>query len=189
MSQFKAGHLPSFFANVTAQEKMVAAGAERSTPQQSDILIQLAEAPFNKRRLMLLGYVQEQSCKVLGLDSVEAVGERVPLNELGLDSLMAVELRNLLGSNLKLKRALPATLVFDYPTVEAMTNYLAKEISLLEPEGQIENHQNERQSQAEGDRQDILNTLTSLEELSDEEVDQVVAQQGQHSENWEFTDE
>lgn len=187
MGQFKAGRIPTFFANMTPQEKMGATVAKLSTPEQADILRQLAEAPLNKRRLLLLGYVQEQTCKVLGLDSVQAVGERVPLNELGLDSLMAVELRNLLGGNLKLKKALPATLVFDYPTVEAMTDYLAKELSLLEPETKTEDHQ-ETVSQPEGDK-GILNTLNSLEELSDEEVDQLFAQQMQHLENWGLTDE
>jgi hypothetical protein len=41
---------------------------------------------------------------------------------------MAVELRGRLGTGLGLKRSLPATLVFDYPTIEAIADYLAREI-------------------------------------------------------------
>ena len=41
---------------------------------------------------------------------------------------MAVELRNLLGSGLELKKNLPATLLFDYPTLDAVVDYLAREV-------------------------------------------------------------
>ena len=49
---------------------------------------------------------------------------RSRLVELGLDSLMAVQLRDLLESGLGLGRVLPATLVFDYPTIEAVSRFL-----------------------------------------------------------------
>jgi hypothetical protein len=41
---------------------------------------------------------------------------------------MAIELRNLLGAGLGLDRTLPATLLFDYPTIGALANYLTEEI-------------------------------------------------------------
>ena len=56
---------------------------------------------------------------------------RRPLSELGLDSLMAVELRNALGASLK--RTLPATLLFDYPTLETLTDFLLKELAPSQP--------------------------------------------------------
>jgi aryl carrier-like protein len=51
-----------------------------------------------------------------------------PLHELGLDSLRAVELRNRLGAGLGLKRPLSATLLFDYPTLAAVADHLAREV-------------------------------------------------------------
>jgi NADPH:quinone reductase-like Zn-dependent oxidoreductase len=85
----------------------------------------LAEMPVEQHQAMLVGYVRDQSLKVLGLDPSYPLDRRKPLRELGLDSLMAVELRNCLGAGLALQQKLPATLVFDYPTVESLAGYLA----------------------------------------------------------------
>jgi myxalamid-type polyketide synthase MxaB len=189
LRHFKSDHLPSFFVDIAPQEKTAATTAEPQAHPQLGILEQLAEAPLNRRRGLLLGYVQEQARKVLGLETVQAVGERIPLNELGLDSLMAVELRNLLGSSLNLKRALPATLVFDYPTVEAMTDYLGREIAVLKAEAGTEDQQHEVQPEPRSEGQGMMDVLTQVEELSDEEVDRLFAQQLQHIENWGFDDE
>jgi acyl carrier protein len=54
-----------------------------------------------------------------------------PLSELGMDSMMAVELRNALGQ--RVGKVLPATLAFDYPTVEALTRWLLDEVLVVQP--------------------------------------------------------
>jgi hypothetical protein len=181
--QFAGGHLPVFFSEISLPQKSHEAALKSSAPQAPDFLAQLAEAPANKQQSLLLAYVQEQARKVLGLDSVHSVGERIPLNEMGLDSLMAVELRNLLGAGLRLKRALPATLVFDYPTIEAITGYLAREMSLLEPTAQTSAVETQEASAIDG--QGLLDVLATVEELSDDEVDRLFAQKMGHMENWD----
>jgi acyl transferase domain-containing protein/NADPH:quinone reductase-like Zn-dependent oxidoreductase/acyl carrier protein len=74
-------------------------------------------------RLPLPDLVRAAAATVLGLSSDADLPADQPLRELGLDSLMAVELRNRLAR--ELDRSLPATLAFDYPTVSAIVSHLA----------------------------------------------------------------
>ena len=87
----------------------------------------LAQAPPRQRAGLIADHVRACAARILGA-SPESLDERQPLSERGLDSLMAVELRGRLGQGLALDRPLPATLLFDYPTLEALTGLLASEL-------------------------------------------------------------
>ncbi|HEV2150032.1 MAG TPA: acyl carrier protein, partial [Longimicrobiaceae bacterium] len=67
---------------------------------------------------------REQAARLLGL-APRAVDPSRPLQEMGFDSLMAVELRNALGA--AIGRGLPATLLFDHPTLDALAAFLDRE--------------------------------------------------------------
>ena len=79
------------------------------------------EAPAS-RRALVLNLVNTQATRVLGLDGQRRLDESTPLNELGLDSLLAVELRNTLSKTVG--RPLPASLLFDHPSPGALADYL-----------------------------------------------------------------
>jgi len=93
-----------------------------------ELLHNLREASEVERREMLVEYVRGQVAKVLRREDSDPIERRRRLMDLGIDSLMAVQLRNLLGSGLGLKQPLPATLIFNYPTVEVIAAYLEKQI-------------------------------------------------------------
>ena len=84
----------------------------------------MTELPEKERLGALVGLVQEVVAAVLGLAGAAAVPASQPLKELGLDSLMAVEVRNRLSA--RAETTLPATLVFDYPTPEAIAKLLSE---------------------------------------------------------------
>ncbi|WP_437670502.1 type I polyketide synthase [Sorangium sp. So ce131] len=92
----------------------------------SSLKQRLAALPATERDRTLLELVRNQVAPVLGLSHPEALDPARPLQELGLDSLMAVELRNRLGAATDLR--LPSTLLFDYPTASALVQKLSAEL-------------------------------------------------------------
>ncbi|MEU6392296.1 type I polyketide synthase [Streptomyces sp. NPDC046939] len=75
---------------------------------------------------LVLEEVQRLAAQMLGHDGPEQVGAERPFRDLGVDSLIAVELRNVLASVSGV--ALPATAVFDHPTPEALAAHIYGEL-------------------------------------------------------------
>ncbi|NVB36497.1 SDR family NAD(P)-dependent oxidoreductase [Pseudenhygromyxa sp. WMMC2535] len=98
-----------------------AAGAAVSTLEQ-----RLASVPASERERTLLDIIRSEIAAVLDLSRPESLGPDRPLKDLGLDSLVAVELRNRLQTVTGLR--LPSTLLFDYPTPGALTGMISGEL-------------------------------------------------------------
>ncbi len=104
-------------------DELRTAGAS-TAPPVTTLLPQWAATVASMRPGVIAPFVIEQARKVLGLSSSTPIPMRQPLSELGLDSLMAVELRNAVGG--AVGEPQPATLLFDHPTSEALVDYLVE---------------------------------------------------------------
>ncbi|WP_394836550.1 SDR family NAD(P)-dependent oxidoreductase [Pendulispora rubella] len=82
----------------------------------------LQAMPEGERLKWLVQLVQREAAVVLGLAGASSVQPQHVLKELGLDSLMAVELRRRLATETGV--SLPATLAFDHPTPAAIATLL-----------------------------------------------------------------
>jgi len=86
----------------------------------------LKEAPMEQRWNFLFDHVSTEIKRVIGMDANKMIGADQPLRDFGMDSLMAVEFKNIMESSLK--HPLPATLIFNYPTLESLTQFLADQV-------------------------------------------------------------
>ncbi|MGW0733748.1 SDR family NAD(P)-dependent oxidoreductase, partial [Streptomyces sp. NPDC002851] len=87
-----------------------------------DLAARLTALDEEQREALLLETVLAKAATVLGFESADAVDPGLPFKDLGLDSLGAVRLRNLLSRATGL--ALPSTLVFSHPTAADLSGHL-----------------------------------------------------------------
>ncbi len=131
----------------------------------------LHAAPPQHRRALLDAFVRDLVGRALGADPSRRLDERTPLGELGLDSLLAIELRNALGA--ALGQTLPATLLFDYPTIRALTEMLFNEVpGLAEP---VTAEPPPLPSARPPARSNAARLIETVADLSDEEVERAFA--------------
>jgi acyl carrier protein len=135
-------------------------GADRSQvgPANDDLRTRVKRAPSASRMALLTAHVRDRALHVLGLPASTALDVHQGLRDVGLDSLMAVEIRNVLAADVG--ESLPATLAFDYPTVAALAHYLASEVM----------HVHEPVSPQESAQVEPGDPVTDIESLSDEEA-------------------
>jgi malonyl CoA-acyl carrier protein transacylase/SAM-dependent methyltransferase len=100
--------------------------------QQPSVRQQLAAAPPTERHEILVSLVRQCLARALRVADPNTLERQRRLVELGVDSLMAVEFRNRLAKQLELSDPLPATLVFDHPSIEALAEYVEHDVLQLQ---------------------------------------------------------
>ncbi|HEY5808069.1 MAG TPA: beta-ketoacyl reductase [Povalibacter sp.] len=117
-----------FFERIASQASPAAAAVAESPVSWKALLETSAPEDRNE---VLAGLVADEVRRVLELDSREPLDPDRGLFEMGMDSLMSVQLKKRLAH--ATGATLPATLTFTYPTVTALTQYLLREIFGVTP--------------------------------------------------------
>jgi len=168
--QYSESLPPNFTSALLSEllsERESRANAHIKTERSNGVLTELNQAAPGKRKQLLIEYLRELAMRVLALESTQPIDLKQPLSDLGLDSLMAVELRSVLSTDLG--RSLPSTLVFDYPTLAALAGYLAEQVFEWEPAAIAE--------PANKVGEDLHSILDRIEALSDEDVERMYSQE------------
>ncbi|QKV96312.1 SDR family NAD(P)-dependent oxidoreductase [Streptomyces sp. NA02950] len=119
-AQARAGAIPAVLRGLAPAARRAEAGGSLAR--------RLAGVPEADRERVALDLVLAQVADVLGHASATSIDPGRAFNELGFDSLSAVELRNRLTQSTGVR--LPATLVFDHPTPVAVARLLVSQITV-----------------------------------------------------------
>ncbi|MGP3972356.1 SDR family NAD(P)-dependent oxidoreductase, partial [Streptomyces sp. 6N223] len=122
---------PAMFRALVRVPTRRARAAAAATGDADSWAGRIAALPHEERERTVLDMVRAQVAIVLGHATPESIDPDRAFKALGFDSLTAVELRNRLGSATGLR--LPATLIFDYPTLQALTTHLLAEVTGATP--------------------------------------------------------
>jgi len=125
VTQFPSDGVPLIFKELAAEVPQYVSGA--SPPKSLDLLTQIEGAKPSEFRKILQNHIRQIVIQVLGLETNFSIDLRQGLRDIGMDSLMSLELRNRLQASSG--QSLPSTLAFDCPTVEALADYLAGRLS------------------------------------------------------------
>ncbi|WP_218020262.1 type I polyketide synthase, partial [Nocardia anaemiae] len=120
---------PALFSALIPHRRKAASGASTA------LRARLANTPDSERLGVLVDIVRAQVAAILGHQNANAVAADKAFNELGFDSVTAIEFRNAMQTVTALR--LPATLVFDYPSPLALAKYLADEFAGIRQDGVV----------------------------------------------------
>ncbi|MCP4352170.1 MAG: SDR family NAD(P)-dependent oxidoreductase [Desulfobacterales bacterium] len=134
------------------------------TPQ-SEIIQKLEHAPANDRPDILTSHIQNEVAEILWLDSSDIPELNKGFFDMGIDSLLALELKKRLEK--ALGQILPTTLAFEHPTIETLADFLLREVLSFDlAEKTVTNNHKD------SDDSDIM--AAKLEELSETEAEELL---------------
>jgi acyl transferase domain-containing protein/NADPH-dependent curcumin reductase CurA/nucleoside-diphosphate-sugar epimerase/acyl carrier protein len=172
-------HWPTFLAAARAAGGApILAGLERRMAERHVEQTRAAEAVVSfaqqlektapeDRRAALAKHVTEQVARVLGLRSDAALRSDRGFSELGMDSLMSVELSNRFKESLG--RPIQTTLAFEHPTIAAVTDHLGWLLGIG-----AEAVEETKAAVESGERESLL---ADVERLSEDEAEATLARE------------
>jgi acyl carrier protein len=126
LRSFPKGGEPPLLAELARQ--VPRSGGGPTARRQDQLLKQLEQAQAGQRGELLVAYLQAQAMRVLGIPPDQVPDPRQPLTELGLDSLMGVELKNRLTVELGVE--VPLERFIEAATVAQLAEMLNEQLAL-----------------------------------------------------------
>jgi len=137
---------------------------ERKPDTEDPLWIErLEQVTPEERRDLLAGLVAKETRHVLGLTGDDTLDPDRGLFDLGMDSLMSVQLKERLQRSIN--RSLPATLTFTYPTVNALTEFLLIQVLNLSGAAEV------------ASRSETIQAADTLSELSEDEIKDLLSEE------------
>lgn len=140
-----------------------------TAPQPAIWQDKLADTENGSRRALLIHLLQVEVMTVLGLEADAMPDVNQGFFDLGMDSLMAVELKSRIETGLGC--ALPSTLAFTAPTIGDLADYIVEEVLPWEAATVPPPTTDSQTEQARATEQAMTQTVTAIEHLSEAEVE------------------
>ncbi|MGA2258480.1 MAG: type I polyketide synthase, partial [Thermoguttaceae bacterium] len=158
---------PAWLLEMARTARTAVPAAESGPPELLDKLQAVTPA---ERLEVTVTDLRQQAARVLAMDEAHLPDPRRTLNELGFDSLTAVEFCNRVSRSIG-QRLNPAVL-FDYPTLESLAGYVLREVLAMEPVSKSTVDES-----ADSAAEEAAKVLDDVETMSEAEMDALVTVQ------------
>ncbi len=132
-----------------------------------ELIKKLEETEEEERLDLIRNFLTEKIKNVLGMDGTQKISSSKPLSEMGIDSLMGLEIKKII--DIAIGKNLPATMVFNYPTINALSKHILLDVLNYSESSKNENLINEDNSEDE-----VEDVISDVEDLSDEEAEKLL---------------
>ena len=156
--------LSNLIQQVESQEE-----PEETSAQQHEFLQQLHSAQPSEVQELLIAHIQGEVAMVLGFQPSQLPDPTQNFFDMGMDSLTAVELQNRLQKSIG--KSLSSTLVFNYPNINTLAQYLSEELLASEVTATQSEDEDSLLSQEE------ITSLENIQQLSETELMALIAEQ------------
>lgn len=120
--------LPESLKSLLTHLKREPSSGKSSGVAKTGLIGELRSLSEDGAKQRLTDHIRETIAQILGLDNLEEIEITKGFFDLGIDSLMAVDVKNRLEKSLE--TTLRSTLIFDYPNAETLAGYLAESFAV-----------------------------------------------------------
>jgi len=130
----EARHKVPLLAPIFSEQPAIAPGPAVQEPKGASTPLPFCDLQGKSRVSAIAGLVAEAMAKALN-QPAKQLSHSAPLHELGIDSLLAVDVTS--GLSTVFHSRLPVTLIFDYPSISAIATFISESCYAAEPEDEL----------------------------------------------------